>query len=413
MKFLTKINRPFLISLTTILFMVSIAGYFVLQIVILDETKESLLEKEYFIIKQIEESGKPINIPPIIEVKEIDSLSLKSPAFTKIYVNDELEDEQVLFLEYSNQLKIKDSCYSIKLRQASYESEDLILMLSLGLFVLLFAAFGISFFITKKINKTIWAEFENNLREIENFSFTGNQKLQLIKSDIEEFDRLNAVVKNLTEKLETDYISLREFTENASHEIQTPISIVLLNLEELLQHDLTEEAFRKIVSSINAIKRLSNLNQSLIMLTKIENEQFNADKTLAINEIVKSKILEYESLFESKSIKVEFVCDQIFKIKMNEQLADVMIGNLLSNAVNHNFKGGNIQISIREKELMICNTGEANSFNTANIFNRFVKGNSRSFGLGLALVKKICDTHKLEIEYRKNDLHCFIIQQKS
>ena len=161
MKFLTKINRPFLISLTTILFMVSIAGYFVLQIVILDETKESLLEKEYFIIKQIEESGKPINIPPIIEVKEIDSLSLKSPAFTKIYVNDELEDEQVLFLEYSNQLKIKDSCYSIKLRQASYESEDLILMLSLGLFVLLFAAFGISFFITKKINKTIWAESYN------------------------------------------------------------------------------------------------------------------------------------------------------------------------------------------------------------------------------------------------------------
>lgn len=412
MKLLTKINRNYLLLLSLILIVVSITGYFILHSIIKDDTKEALIEKEALIQKQITETGNIPNLYPVIEVKKINSKTIEKPLFKEIYIQNKKEDELEPFIEYSNQIKIMDTYYSIKLRQSTFENEDLATMLAIALFILLFSAFVISFFFTIKMNKTIWADFGKNLHEIESFNFNENKKLNLLKSDIEEFDRLNKVINNLTEKLKTDYLSLKEFTENASHEIQTPLSIVLLNLEEVLQHELNEDVFKKVVASINAIKRLSTLNQSLILLTKIENRQFVADKTLTINDIVKQKVQEFASLFETKKLKVELHIEQDFTLKMNEQLAELLINNLLSNALNHNITGGNIQIFINDKEFKICNTGALNSLTNETIFNRFAKGNSKSYGLGLAIVKNICKTHNLEIHYLKNERHCFIINPK-
>jgi signal transduction histidine kinase len=412
MKFLTKINRNYFLLLSFILIVVSVGGYFFLDALILDEAKENLLSKEDIIEKQIFETGEIPYLFPIIEINKINEITLKTPVYKEVFIKDELEQELEPYLEYSNQIKIRDSFYSIKLRQSSLERNDLILILALFIFVLLLSAFGISFIISKKMNKTIWADFEHNLKEVEYFNFNENKFLNLLKSDVEEFDRLNKVLNNLTKKLKDDYFSLKEFTENASHEIQTPLSIVLLNLEEVIQQELNPETFKKVVSSINALKRLSTLNQSLILLTKIENRQFKADRTIIINDIVIRKVEEFETFFESKNLKVVLQTEQNFELKMNEQLAEVLISNLLSNAVNHNIAGGNIIISIHEKELKICNTGKSNYLTNETIFQRFSKGNSKSFGLGLAIIKKICDTHNLGVNYSKEELHCFAIFQK-
>ena len=121
------------------------------------------------------------------------------------------------------------------------------------------------------------------------------------------------------------------------------------------------------------------------------------------------KISEFQTLFEAKNLQVDFQVKHDFKIQMNEQLSEILINNLMSNAVNHNIQDGKIQIVIDEHELKICNTGQENTFNEKNIFGRFTKGNSKSYGLGLAIVKNICDTNNLEIHYQKNDLHCFTI----
>lgn len=412
MKFLTKINRNYFFLLTLILLGVSISGYFIIQAIILNDAKESLLEREFLIKKHILKTGEIPNIYPTVEVKIIDRRVTDKPQFKEVEIENELEKELEPFLEYSSQVKIGDWYYSIKLRQSSFERADLALILALFLFILLLSAFAISYLITGKMNKSIWAQFEHNLGEIEKFSFHEKQNLNLIKTDIEEFDRLDKVVTDLTEKLRSDYFSLKEFTENASHEIQTPLSIVLLNLEEVLQQDLNSETFQKVVSSINAIKRLSSLNQSLILLTKIENRQFKAEQLIILNDIVRRKISEFEPFFETKKLNVELHSEQDFKMIINEQLAELLIGNLLTNAVNHNIQGGRIHISIQENKLEIYNTGEENSLTDNTIFNRFAKSNSKSFGLGLAIVKNICETYNLEIHYHKNDFHCFIITSK-
>lgn len=412
MRFLTKINRNYSYLLSIILVVMSVLGYFVLQAIIANETKESLLEKGILIEKQIATTGEMPNIYPIIEVKNISQITKVDPSITELYIQNLDEDEMELYLEYSKEIRIKNTNYLIKIRQASFESEDLIFIIGFSFFVLLLSSFGISFVVTKKMNKAIWKDFEHNLKEIEHFNFQNTNRINFVDSNIEEFDRLNKVVVAMAEKLKNDYLALKEFSENASHEIQTPLAIVLLNLEELLQYDLPEEVLKKVVITINAVTRLSALNKNLLLYAKIDNQQFSADRKLVLNTLVKQKLSDFEPLFEVKKLQVQFTSQQDFEVLMNDQLADILLGNLLSNAVNHNVFGGKIDIVMNSNEFMIGNTGEPNELTNDSIFNRFVKGNSKSFGLGLAIVKNICETHHLDILYSQGEMHVFSILKK-
>jgi signal transduction histidine kinase len=409
MKFLTRINRNFISLFALILVLVSVSGYLVLHAVIIRNTKENLLTREFQIIKQISTTGEIPNLHPIIEVLPTEDTLFSEPLFSTTEIWNESEKENELFIEYSNKVKVADKYFIIRLRQSTFENEDLILILALTLLIFLSSAFLITYLITRKLNKTVWADFENNLRSIESFTLSRNVSISLLKSDIDEFERLNNAVSSLTEKLKTDYLALKEFTENASHEIQTPLTIALLNLEEVLQHDLHPNLFNKIVTSINAIKRLSTLNQSLILLTKIENRQFLPSEKIILNDTLNYYLKEFETLFEAKKISLDLNIEDDFSIEINTQLAGILISNLLSNSINHNITYGVVSITVNNHFFKICNTGQDNQFSDETIFNRFVKGKSKSFGLGLAIVKKICETHDLEIHYSRNELHCFTI----
>jgi signal transduction histidine kinase len=413
MKFLTRINRNYLILFTLILAVVTITGYFILRFIIVNGTKENLLTREYFIEEQIKNTGEIPNLHPLVDVQKTTDSSVVKSSFSEVTIWNEPEKEDEIFIEFSDKIKLNDSYYFLKLRQSAFENEDLVLILLLILFILLSAAFIVSFLITRKMNKTVWADFEYNLQEIENFSLSMDRDISLLGSETEEFERLNRVINDLTKKIKSDYHILKEFTENASHEIQTPLSVALLNLEEILQHITDEDNFKKVAATISALKRLSTLNQSLILLSRIESKQFTDDKIISFKEIVNRKTEEFSLLFESKSLHLKIMMEGDLVIRMNEQLAEILINNLLSNAVNHNIIGGTISIFLGERSLKICNTGKGNILTDENIFNRFVRGDPKSFGLGLAIAKKICETFDLRIHYFKDDQHCFLLKLKS
>jgi signal transduction histidine kinase len=365
-----------------------------------------------FIKKQIAETNRIPELKPFIEIIQLSGKSGKNKQFKDVILFNAKENEEEVYIEYSEIIQANNAYYLIKIREASVESEDLAISIAVVIFILLLIAFVISYLITRRLNKTIWHRFEYNLKEIENFNFKENKAIQLRASNIDEFDRLNQVIKNLTDKLKKDFLSLKEFTENASHEIQSPLTIASLNLEETLQQKLSEESFKKVVIAINAIQRLTVLNHNLLLLTKIENNQFAASDFIVLNELIENKIQEFDPLLREKNIQIEFISQSVFQVKMNLNLAGILINNLLSNAVNHNIDNGTIRITVDQNEMTICNTGTVNELTDETIFNRFVKGNSKSYGLGLAIVKQICDTHQLEIHYSKNEFHCFTISQK-
>ncbi|NOZ48145.1 MAG: HAMP domain-containing histidine kinase [Chlorobi bacterium] len=358
MKFLNKINRQYLLTLAIILLILSVAGYFLLRFIIVNEIKEDILKKEFALVHEIQTQNNLINIYPNIETKKITKSKIEHELYKEVYLMDESEGETEPYLEYTNSVEINNQWYLIKIRHSLFDTDDLVAAISIPLLLLLILSFSLSFFITKKLNKTVWKDFEENLKQIETFSFKNTSHFNLQNTEIEEFDRLNEVILKMTEKLKKDYFSLKEFTENASHELQTPLSIVLLNLEELLQQNLSKIAFKQVVSSINAIKRLASLNQNLILLTKIENRQFKNEQPVSFSNLVKNKVEEFTPLIEAKNLKTELSVKQDFILKINEQLAEILISNLLSNAVNHNIANGNIKILINNNELKICNTGE-------------------------------------------------------
>ncbi|MBD3270562.1 hypothetical protein GF376_03475 [Candidatus Peregrinibacteria bacterium] len=414
MKFISIINRNYLITISVLLIILSIAAFFTLKRTLTEEAKEELLENKKSIINEIESRNNLPNLYPTIETVVISKSEVVEKSIKKVMIKDVLDDgEEEPFLEYKSIESINGNYYAITLRKSLIEYEELLLAITIPLLLLLLLTFILSFLITRRLNKKVWNDFEHNLAVLRQFSFRNSEEIKLKNTNIQEFDEINKSITDLTKKLLVDYQALKKFSENASHEIQTPISIISVNLEEMLQHNIPEQTFQLIVNTQQTLKRLSDLNKNLLLLTKIENRQFSSDEEIDISSYIESKIEEFTPLIKSKNLKVEVTNDGVFQVKMSSELVDILLNNLLSNAVKHNSISGNIYIEISKSELKICNSGASNKLTNEAIFNRFTKENSQSYGLGLAIVKQICNTHNIAIQYRKSDFHCFVLSRCS
>jgi hypothetical protein len=175
MRFLAKINRNYVALFAAALFISSLVGYFFLHRVIMDATKESLVERKNLIVAQIKDTGKIPNLYPIVEVEKLDRATGRKPGFKLIMIQNETENEAEPYLEYSEEINIEDSIYSLKLRQSSFENEDLVIIITFSFFMIILVSLGITFFISRKMNRTIWSEFKTNLEAVERFNFNGNR----------------------------------------------------------------------------------------------------------------------------------------------------------------------------------------------------------------------------------------------
>ena len=187
----------------------------------------------------------------------------------------------------------------------------------------------------------------------------------------------------------------KEFNENSSHELQTPLAIIRNKLEILIQSQNLDEDDMQIIQSIfEAEKRLNQLNKGLLLLSQIDNLQFDTEIKININETLKQCLSNYNYQIVDKEINVKWVTsNNDVLVKGNQGLLEIMLNNLISNAIRHNFKNGLIEICLNGNELQILNTGQTLEGSPVLMFERFKKqSNSEiSLGLGLSIVKKICD----------------------
>ena len=237
------------------------------------------------------------------------------------------------------------------------------------------------------------------------------------ETNIEEFNELNSSLNSMAAKIYNDYVNMKEFTENAAHEMQTPLAVAQSKIELLLQdNNLTNEQVESILQASDALNRLSKLNQSLLLLAKIENNQYETNKTVSLNDITNKYLQLFQEVVKDKEVKVETNFEENFLLQLHPLLAESLISNLIGNAVKYNYKGGKISIETDKNEYKISNTSNFPPIHTQQLFKRFNnsnKGTDTSNGLGLAIVKKIADTHNLEIIYNsENGTHNFSIKKK-
>lgn len=286
--------------------------------------------------------------------------------------------------------------------------EDILvgLMIQFGLiFVILSASFVITMrFITRRL----WRPFDSTLKKIEQFNLGKSDIPNFETTDIEEFHRLNESVGILMEKDKRTYQSQKEFTENASHELQTPLAVLQGKLDLLLQEELNESQSGIVEELYGTVQRMSRINKDLLLLARIENSQYAERQPVRLDEMIERLIPQYEGLCENRNI--HFTKAASSPIIANATLLESLLNNLVVNAIRHSTRGNAIEITLSEHSLTVSNESDGTALDESRIFERFKstaeegKGN----GLGLSIVKAICDFHGWKIKYKlRNGWHCF------
>ena len=266
------------------------------------------------------------------------------------------------------------------------------------IFLILLAIVGVTNLL---ISRRILSPFHKTLKAIEHFSLKADREINLAPTRTKEFQQLNYFLMKMTGKARADYRALKEFTENASHELQTPLAIIRGKLELLLESPINEEQGKLILSALNSIERLSKINHSLALLNKLENQEFSALEPVNISVHVANALNDLSELIEMKSISLKKNIHESVNVLIHPSLADILIMNLFSNAIRHNVNNGTIDITLDSRKLLVQNTGLPPEIPVERAFERFKKNShsNDSIGLGLAIVKQICAVSGLDISY--------------
>ncbi|MCD6202706.1 MAG: HAMP domain-containing histidine kinase [Bacteroidales bacterium] len=308
--------------------------------------------------------------------------------------------------------------YKIEIFKSLIDSNTLIERVTLvwiGMSLFLIVAI---YFLNKLIFKSTWKDFFEILKLAKSYDLKKPHKKVLLKeSEINEFASLNTVITQLLERVERDFNNQKELTANTSHELQTPLSIIRMKAELLLQTpDLTSEQVRLISDILATTDRLSRLNKSLLTISKIENNQFRETEKISLHEKIRSLAGQFKELIDEKGLKISMTLEET-TIEIHPLLADLLLVNLLGNAILHNpVENGRILLELKNNILKIANTGDHIELDKENIFHRYFRQskNPGSTGIGLSIVKKICEYYDIDLDYRyRNNLHTFILDLSS
>lgn len=303
--------------------------------------------------------------------------------------------------------------YRLITRTNIEEPNETIFIIALTTFFFMLLLVGGLLYLNKRISGKIWEPFNNTLVKLKSFNLATGQRPVFKRSDIIEFEELNGALDELIEQNISAYRIQKEFTENASHELQTPLSIIKAKLNVLQQSkDLTEEQYDTIEAMNRALMRSTRLNKDLLLLAKIENGQFDNSEEFIPSIIIRQSISNLKSLFIEKNIHIDTQFNSERKILGNAALFEILINNLLLNAFRYSPKGGNILLTLTMERLVISNPGKK-SLGKDNLFKRFSNGSSeaKGTGLGLAIVRQIVRYLDWKISYTfENQEHIFSIE---
>ncbi len=368
MKLFTKYNRVNLFATIVIFLLSAIAFYFAIRFILIDQVDNDLEIEE----REIETYVKEHNtLPEPIPVKDQKiSYALSGQDFKKRrFTTDHVEGEKDSFRILQFGIMVKEDMYIATVAKSLEGTDDLtrsILLISLATILLILAT---SLIINRVLLKRLWQPFYSSLDILKNFRVDKNRSLTFPSTQIDEFAFMNQTILKTTNQAQREYSLLKEFTENASHEMQTPLAIIRSKLDLLIQDEnLSEHQSKTMQSAYSAIEKLSRLNQSLLLLAKIENNQYAEKTNINLKQKLEEKLDAFHELWQNQGISVSSSLADA-TATLNHELTDILLNNLLSNATRHNFSNGYIKIVLKEKALEISNSSRRKRVEfTADVF---------------------------------------------
>ena len=370
-------------------------------------------EVDEILVSQVEQTGRRLQHQSLSQVADWDDnprvervQTPIKPEFRDVILADSLNNNAPIPVrQLRATVSANGQTYLVTVLQPYYEFNELAREISAGIIIGFLVLMALSVAVGLGLARRLWRPFYATIDQLSGVRLDTGTEPVFPESQIREFGLLSRSLGELTQKLRRQFSLQKQFTENASHELQTPLAVASAELDMLLQSDhLTETDHLHLQQATDALGRLSQLNRSLLLLTQVENNQFANDEVLDLSTMVAHYVVDYEPFFEHKHMVVKQAISPDVSLRMNRQLAEVLVTNLLKNVVRHGQTGGFVSITLITNRLMIHNTGEPLPFSDSQLFNRFVKDPARpdSIGLGLALVKQIADRYGLRLHYEYN-----------
>jgi signal transduction histidine kinase len=326
--------------------------------------------------------------------------NITGQTFSDTILFNKFENEMEPFRQLRFPVKMRGQVWEMSVFTSTVEHHDLVLILA----VLLATMFGllllVMLWVNQVVSRQVWQPFFETLEKMRRFRLADHLPLKLPPSSVEEIQELNTTLENLAHQVRRDYHTVKKFTENASHELQTPLAIIQGKVELLLQNETISETQAQQIDIIGqSTRRMVRLNQSLLLLSKIENNQFLERKPVALRPLLEKRLIWLEDFIDEKKLELEAVLVEI-TLEINPFLAETLVTNLLTNAVKHNLQGGFLRVTLNENCLIVENSSALPEASVTDLTARFARGNphSEGVGLGLAMVVEICEQQGFGLE---------------
>ncbi|MBZ0205946.1 MAG: HAMP domain-containing histidine kinase [Flavobacteriales bacterium] len=324
----------------------------------------------------------------------------KSFRDTTLFIPAEGEMETVRL--FSTHFKLDGQRYALQVYTSTVEEDDLVESLLSALLVLYAVLLLTVLLVNHALLRRVWRPFHNILHQMKNFRLGTGERLPDVPTDVREFKELKAAVNILVGHAAETYKNQRSFTENAAHELQTPLAIAINKLELLAEHEGSEEQrMQSIGEVIASLERLTRMNRSLLLLARIENKQFPDEQPVALGDVCRKVVEEFTDLAHHRDVQVEVSVSSDIERRMEPGLARILINNLIKNAIVHNVPGGRVWVEVSREQVLFRNTGKAKPLDGDRVFDRFRKETTADAGtgLGLAIAKAIATSYGFTLAY--------------
>lgn len=415
-KLLTYTSRNYLLIFLVLLVLFFGVFYFIMRMQVEQNIDEILSNRRNNIIETFKSNGGqiPTNAKDYIDfsispIKKLYDQDVYADTLIFEKTDQELDEYRKLVTSF----EFNGNKYRLEIVKAHLEAVEIVNtgVISLSLIFIMIA--GVFYFSSQYFSFRLWRPFHETLTKLKNFEVDKPEKIKLNGTRISEFNELNESIAELTERVQSTFVNQKQFIENASHEMQTPLAVLQNQLEMLIgEPNLTESQSGKIGQLLDTTQRLSKLNKALLLLSKIENQQFIDTDQNDLKQLTEKILTYFEGQQENLQVQVNLDFSGSTEVSSNAMLLDILITNLVKNAFLHNVRGGFINIRISDHTFEVNNSSSSKEIPAEKLFQRFFKQstNKESWGLGLAIAKKICDINKWKLSYTaKETEHTFTV----
>jgi len=412
MKLLTRYNRVTIITTIIVLLITGVIYYSVIERILTHKVDKDLAVEENEVFEYVNLNGR---LPQVFESNDLQITftealpgTIKREFINTVYLQrkHKKRNRPGFIEEYESgrglisSVTVGDKYYRILIVESTVETEVLIKIIfniTIGVILLLLLTL---FVISRLALSRLWQPFHRLLGELRLFDIADNVDIPEVSTNVDEFKELNRAVISMSTRVKSDYKDLKTFTENASHELLTPIAVINSKLDTLIQTDSFSPQQSKLLNDLyTAVSKLTRLNQSLLLLVKIEHRLVENTERVNLHLHIQEMIIQFEEIFLDKKLKVTCALGNK-EVIASTYLIDILLNNLLSNAIRHNYKGGEVNLKLSDESLIIQNTGSDTALQVEHIFTRFHKSSeSEGSGLGLTISRQICENLNFTLNY--------------